>query len=320
MLEIEKTYLPKYLPKGLAKCRHEEIIDIYVPKSAFHPIIRIRKKGATFEITKKEPPNEDDVSHQHEQTITLTAAEFAALSKVEGKRVRKIRYYYDYNGRTAEIGIFQDELQGLGFAIFSFPRAFDSDTMKKLKNESAESEVKTVIPIISRVLASLRLRDESFLYRTILRYVIEEPYTSRSAAEDGRVALSKLAYKCSSHIREATFTKKQEYERLSQGHKNNLEDYLTILTGKTETFVYEHVNDENIEYVKYKDRRALVNYNFYADMGFSGWSINPIGYVIGKSKTLDKKSGKQITLVQKLLNEEREELKKNLYLRMRSTS
>ena len=110
MIELEKTYLAKKLPNGLKNCRFKEIIDIYIPKTKKHPTLRIRKNGNKFEITKKEPVNCGDASHQEEQTIVLTAAEYNALSKIDSKKVRKLRYLYKYKGRIAEIDIFQDHL------------------------------------------------------------------------------------------------------------------------------------------------------------------------------------------------------------------
>jgi len=120
MIELEKTYLVKKLPENLKNCKFKEIIDIYIPKTSIHPTLRLRKDGDKFEITKKEPVNDGDASHQKEQTIILTEAEFRALNKLEGKRVRKIRYYYNYNGKTAEFDIFQDSLKGLVVVDFEF--------------------------------------------------------------------------------------------------------------------------------------------------------------------------------------------------------
>ncbi len=117
MIELEKTYLAKIVPEGLKDGK--EIIDIYFPKSERHPILRVRKTGDKFEITKKSPV-ENDVSVQKEHTIPLTEKEFEELSKLDGKKVSKIRYTYDYNGRTAEIDVFQGALKGLVLVDFEF--------------------------------------------------------------------------------------------------------------------------------------------------------------------------------------------------------
>ena len=45
MIELEKTFLARELPKGLKSCKSKEVVDIYFPKEAKHPTIRVRKNG-----------------------------------------------------------------------------------------------------------------------------------------------------------------------------------------------------------------------------------------------------------------------------------
>jgi len=130
MIELERTYLAKYLPKGLSNCDSKEIIDIYIPKSSIHPTLRIRKNGSKYEITKKEPVKGNDSSHQREQTIILTESEFKELAQLDGKKTYKIRYCYDYNGRTAEIDVFQGTLKGLIIVDFEFKEIGEKDSFE----------------------------------------------------------------------------------------------------------------------------------------------------------------------------------------------
>jgi len=130
MIELEKTFLVKEIPKGLKDCKSKEIIDIYFPKSSVHPTLRVRKNGDRFEMTKKEPVNEGDSSHQEEQTIILREDEFNELLKLDGKKAHKIRYYYDYNGRTAEIDVFQGALKGLVIVDFEFKTMEEKDSFE----------------------------------------------------------------------------------------------------------------------------------------------------------------------------------------------
>lgn len=113
--EFELTFLIKELPENfsLEETPFKEILDIYLPTVSDHAILRIRKQGEVFEITKKTPVSGTDSSHQNENTIPLSKEEFEELSALPGKRVRKIRYYYTENDTTYEIDIFQDSLQGL---------------------------------------------------------------------------------------------------------------------------------------------------------------------------------------------------------------
>jgi CYTH domain-containing protein len=119
-IELERTFLLKYIPANLKKSKSAELIDIYLPKSSKHPHLRIRKRGDKFEITKKVPIKEQNSSEQYEFTIALDSEEFKSLDKVRGKKIRKIRYFYPIDGRLCEIDVFQDDLKGLIVADFEF--------------------------------------------------------------------------------------------------------------------------------------------------------------------------------------------------------
>lgn len=123
MIELERTFLAKTIPQGLKGCKHKEIIDVYVPAKAEHPVLRIRKNCKKFEMTKKTPVKGNDASEQLEQTIILSREEFEALSTLEGKRAAKDRYYYPCNGRIAEVDVFKEALAGLVLIDFEFERA-----------------------------------------------------------------------------------------------------------------------------------------------------------------------------------------------------
>ena len=129
-IELEKTYLAKHLPERFERCSSKEIKDIYIPKESEHSVLRIRQNGDKFEITKKQPAQGADSSEQYEHTISLTKEEFSALEQVQGKKVRKIRYYHDHFGIQAEIDIFQDELSGLVLVDFEFSNKEDKDNFK----------------------------------------------------------------------------------------------------------------------------------------------------------------------------------------------
>jgi len=130
IVELEKTYLAKYIPSGLERCRSKEIIDIYIPGFCDHPTLRLRKIADNFEITKKEPVDENDPAHQIEQTIVLNKEEFNVFSKLDGKKVHKRRYLYPCNGRTAEIDVFQGALKGLVVVDFEFDDRAELDSFE----------------------------------------------------------------------------------------------------------------------------------------------------------------------------------------------
>ena len=130
MIELELTYLAKSLPQGLKACRSKEIIDIYIPASSEHPKLRLRKNGDRYEMTKKEPVDDADASHQEEQTIILTETEFEGLSKLEGRKTHKIRYYYDHGGKIAEFDVFQGALKGLVVIDFEFTQPEEKEAFQ----------------------------------------------------------------------------------------------------------------------------------------------------------------------------------------------
>lgn len=119
-IELELTYLAKYLPEDLANYPSKIIIDVYYPTNDPHPLLRLRQNGDTYQITKKNMASGDDSSHMIEETIHLTAAEFADLTATGGRRIVKRRFEYDYNGLLAEIDVFQENLRGLVLVDFEF--------------------------------------------------------------------------------------------------------------------------------------------------------------------------------------------------------
>src|SRR3989344_722894 len=127
MQELERTYLIKTIPNWLEKLPHKEILDIYIPSSAEHPVLRIRKVGNKYETTKKEPIRGGDSSDQLETTTALTQEEYAELAELKGKRVRKIRYYLTEKNHTFEIDVFQGGLKGLILVDVEFKTAREKD-------------------------------------------------------------------------------------------------------------------------------------------------------------------------------------------------
>lgn len=128
--KIDQTFLARYVPLQIANSRFADFIDLYIPFSADHPVLRVRKFGNTFEITKKAAIDTTDVSHQHEVTIPLTQVEYDQLATVPGKRVVKRRYFLPVGEKMAEIDIFFEKLAGLVLVQFEFEDAVERDTFE----------------------------------------------------------------------------------------------------------------------------------------------------------------------------------------------
>ncbi len=127
MEELERTYLAKELPADLYTATSKEMIDIYVPASAAHPDLRIRKRGDRYEITRKRPIVEGDSSRMLEITIPLDAAEFEEFAVIRGKRVEKRRYVYTNEGRAYEVDVFTGDLAGLVLVDIEFQTVAEKD-------------------------------------------------------------------------------------------------------------------------------------------------------------------------------------------------
>lgn len=119
-IEIEKTYLAKFVPKDIKKYESKKMLDIYLPKNSKHAKLRIRQSGSNYVITKKSLINKDNSSVQLEENIKLNPEEFKAFSKISGHRISKTRYYYPYKNKVAEIDIFSGRLKGLVLIDFEF--------------------------------------------------------------------------------------------------------------------------------------------------------------------------------------------------------
>jgi len=129
MIELERTFLAKEIPKDIKSFTAREIVDIYIPKKS-HMDLRIRKNGEKYEMTRKHPVEDGDASIQDEQTISLEKEEFNVLSRVDGKKSRKVRYFKDYGKYTLEFDVYQDDLLGLVLVDFEFKTEKDKDSFK----------------------------------------------------------------------------------------------------------------------------------------------------------------------------------------------
>ena len=129
-LELELTFLAKEIPEGIKDVVPTRITDVYIPDTAKHSHLRLRKRGNLYEITKKTPVKDGDASEQIEQTIPLTKDEFEALISCSQKRVSKDRYNITIEGHNAEVDVFQDQLKGLVLIDFEFKTISEKSAFK----------------------------------------------------------------------------------------------------------------------------------------------------------------------------------------------
>jgi CYTH domain-containing protein len=80
----------------------------------------LRKRGSSYEITKKTLINSDDSSAQLEQTLPLELAEFESLASGHSRMVEKDRYGVSIGTIPAEVDVFSGKLEGLILIDFEF--------------------------------------------------------------------------------------------------------------------------------------------------------------------------------------------------------
>lgn len=124
-IELEYTYLARKIPANLKDYPSKLIADVFYPTDARHPILRVRQNGDKYQVTKKMIAEGTDASRMIEETIHLTAEEYKGLTAGHGKRFTKRRYQYPYQGHTAEIDVYQNELKGLVVIDFEFTNRQD---------------------------------------------------------------------------------------------------------------------------------------------------------------------------------------------------
>ncbi len=125
MIEIEKTFLVKYLP-DLSQVAPEKIIQGYLSPSPSP--LRIRQRDSKFEITKKLPLHPGDFSSAEEINIPLTEFEFKQLWSLTQRSLEKLRYKIPLkNNLIAELDVYQGQLTGFMVVEVEFLSQQDMD-------------------------------------------------------------------------------------------------------------------------------------------------------------------------------------------------
>lgn len=126
-IELEKAYLLKESPKDLTKQKSVQITQAYLENYSDDSgkkvkNARVRKVGNKFEFTVKySAGKEEETGQLIENTKEITKDEYVELIKQSTKKIVKIRYYYPLeNGYTAEIDVYQNNLQGFTVAEVEF--------------------------------------------------------------------------------------------------------------------------------------------------------------------------------------------------------
>ena len=119
MPEIERKFLVREVPPGVARHRAEPIAQGYLAIADDGVETRIRRRGEVTTLTVKSGPAMVRV----EEEIPIEPERFDALWPLtEGRRLEKVRHYVPLEGGlTVELDVYAGELEGLVTAEIEFP-------------------------------------------------------------------------------------------------------------------------------------------------------------------------------------------------------
>jgi len=121
-VEVERKWLVQDLPT-LSGLEGKKVIQGYIAIAADGTEVRLRQTdGAFFQTVKSKGGLVRD-----EIEIELAEDQFEALWRATtGRRLEKIRYTWDWEGKTVEIDVYHGSLAGLMVAEVEFHSASDS--------------------------------------------------------------------------------------------------------------------------------------------------------------------------------------------------
>ncbi len=120
MLEIERKFRVKSLPRELERYRHTQIAQGYLADDVKGTQVRLRKADDRHTLTVKQRQEVGRIEHE----VPLTAEWWSRLWPLTaGRRLTKTRFEVPYDGVTIEIDVFKGMNDGLIVAEVEFPDA-----------------------------------------------------------------------------------------------------------------------------------------------------------------------------------------------------
>lgn len=128
LVEIELAYLVSCIPDEVQASQPQPYVDTYLSNdNDLITKLRLRKKGAQFELTKKIVFDTADTSVQGEFNIPLTEDEYKMFRQLGRRELEKDRYVISLQDRHAEVDIFKGLLTGLVIIEFEFGSQAERD-------------------------------------------------------------------------------------------------------------------------------------------------------------------------------------------------
>ena len=116
-IERERVFLLKELPKDLLEFKHIDVKIGDVTSSNDVNVLKVRQKGDTYEIIKKEFISTQE---KKEYLIPLNEEEFNRLFPVTQRRHTKKRFFYPLDMYVCELDIYADDMAGYARAEVEF--------------------------------------------------------------------------------------------------------------------------------------------------------------------------------------------------------
>lgn len=120
-MEIERKFLPRFLPENLEQYPHSKIEQGYLCTS---PVVRVRQNGEKFTLTYKG----GGMMARREENLPLSEEGYRHLiSKADGNIISKVRYCIPYGAYTIELDVFAPPFAPLVMAEVEFPTVEDAN-------------------------------------------------------------------------------------------------------------------------------------------------------------------------------------------------
>jgi CYTH domain-containing protein len=131
-LELELSYLAEFIPPQVKSVDPRYVEDTYFSNSDAESVLRLRRIGDSYLISKKVQVVGKNGTTSTEQSIVLSEEEYRSISCIKGMlRVQKNRFHVNIDGKMADVDVFLGDLSGLVIIEFEFMTEEDMNSFEK---------------------------------------------------------------------------------------------------------------------------------------------------------------------------------------------
>lgn len=131
--ELHRTYIFEHLPEPMTPAdRHLQIFDNYIAGTRMRlRSLRVPETKEWTWILQQRFPVGEDLADWRIAEIYLNEQEHERLEHLEGREIRKNRYFHEEHGKTIEMDIYLGPLWGLNIARVVFDSVEDMQSFKR---------------------------------------------------------------------------------------------------------------------------------------------------------------------------------------------